>query len=43
MDQAQFDTLTGRIDGMVALATALAASGRVPDAALPACLAALVG
>lgn len=33
---------TGRIDGMVALAMALAASGRPEDAALPACLAELV-
>lgn len=33
---------TGRIDGMVALAMALAASGRVTEAALPACLAELV-
>ncbi len=33
---------TGRIDGMVALAMALAASGRVPEDALPACLAELM-
>lgn len=33
---------TGWIDGMVALAMALAASGKVPEAALPACLAELI-
>lgn len=32
---------TGRIDGMVALAMALAASGRIEEAILPACLAEL--
>lgn len=33
---------TGWIDGMVALAMALAASGKVPEAQLPACLAELM-
>lgn len=33
---------TGRIDGLVALAMALAASGRIEDAPLPACLAELM-
>ena len=33
---------TGRIDGMVALAMALAASGKVVEDQLPACLAELL-